>query len=129
MTTPRARMRRVLETIIESDLLDADEWLWLDKEVRAALAAEADRGTGDLTIGPIQHSNSQCRKDACDCWCQACERHVWRAEHDGRLDLASPDTVDLMARALRRSRLVVPALSVDAVAAALIEAMKVEVTK
>jgi len=34
------RMRRVLEYINDSGLLDADEWLWLDKEVRAALDGE-----------------------------------------------------------------------------------------
>jgi hypothetical protein len=39
------------------------------------LAADPDR---DPYIGPITHSNGQCQKDGCTCWCQACERHNWR---------------------------------------------------
>ena len=26
-------------------------------------------------IGPIQHEQALCRKEPCDCWCMACERH------------------------------------------------------
>src|SRR5690348_3160538 len=39
----------------------------------ATVRAESD--ATDVTIGPIQHSNSMCQKEGCTCWCQACERH------------------------------------------------------
>jgi hypothetical protein len=26
-------------------------------------------------VGPIQHDVALCRKEPCDCWCAACERH------------------------------------------------------
>lgn len=51
--------------------------------LRAALASpqpEAPVALQGLTIGPIQHDDPLCRKDGCDCWCQACERHNWRHE-------------------------------------------------
>jgi hypothetical protein len=36
------------------------------------------QGLGEVVIGPIEHSNPQCQKEGCECWCQACERHNWR---------------------------------------------------
>ena len=39
---------------------------------------------GETTIGPIRHSNPMCQKAACTCWCQACERHNWRHEREGK---------------------------------------------
>lgn len=62
-----------------------DDGFWVSKkEMRSLDLAlghpySTEGGANDgVSIGPIQHSNAQCQKTGCDCWCQACERHNWR---------------------------------------------------
>ncbi len=89
-----------------------------------AIAAEADRGTGDRST-PCEWGFSS--EDDCNV--------IGCATHDSAgpfLDLASPDTVDVVARVPLFQRIVDDTSTLESyeeVAAALIEAIRQEMTK
>lgn len=78
-------LRAILAKLEERGYLDV--MAGLSKE--AYDLTDALRGW-EVTIGPIEHSNSQCQKTACVCWCQACERHNWRHERP-LVDIVDPE--------------------------------------